>query len=144
MRDPAAEAAEKALLAVFGDAVPSEALAALADGMAAVIRPVVAEGIAAACGAMAAKAPPGYGLDHNGGQVVGYLGAGQIARRHATVPPLTSADESALNAAYFRGQRTEQERIAHQIERALPDSEARRVALEIARDQYYLLSRKPT
>lgn len=102
----------------------------------AVSRHAVAEEIATACDWHAAQAPAGYGMDYNGGQVVGYLGAAGLARRHAVHPP-TSSDGTALNAAYFRGERHERERIAYQVEELLPDTDDRDRMLRIVRDRSY-------
>lgn len=95
-------------------------------------RGAVAEEIAAACDWTAAQAPAGYGMDYNGGQVIGYLGAAGLARRHLVHPP-TPHDGTALNAAYVRGQRHQQERIAFQVEEQIPESADRERVLEIVR-----------
>ncbi len=107
----------------------------------AVARPILAEEIAAACNWEAARAPVKYasGFTHGSGVVAGLLGAGQIARRHASNPPATSANESALNAAKFSGERHERERIAYQVERLLPDDATRVEVLRIVRDDRYAL-----
>jgi hypothetical protein len=49
------------------------------------------------------------------------------------VNPPTPHDGTALNAAYFRGERHQQERIAYQVEEQIPDSPDRARVLEIVR-----------
>jgi hypothetical protein len=99
----------------------------------AAARAAVAEEIATACDWVAAQAPAGHGMDHNGGQVVGYLGAASLARRHAVNPP-TPYDGTALNAAYFRGERHQRERIAYLVEERIPESTDRERMLAIVRE----------
>lgn len=116
-----------------GPGLNPESVRALCRLTLAASRAAVAEEIATACDWMAAQAPAGYGMDYNGGQVVGYLGAASVARRHMVHPP-TPYDGTALTAAYFRGERHQKERIAYQVEKEIPESPDRARVLEIVRN----------